>query len=125
MLNTSFNTSALNVEKILLIIQKLFESLETRVYGLFAAALAFIEVGAAELADAFAILFAQNLAGQGEENILPHKRIKLKMHILNKNQLVVLSSLSGSREYAKRECRKRGLSMKRSDHQSVNTSTVA
>jgi len=48
--------------------------------------LAFIEVGAAELADAFAILFAQNLAGQGEENILPHKRIKLKMHILNKNQ---------------------------------------
>ena len=78
------------MEKILLIIQKLFESLETRVYGLFAAALAFIEVGAAELADAFAILFAQNLAGQGEENILPHKRIKLKMHILNKNQLVVL-----------------------------------
>ena len=78
------------MEKILLIIQKLFESLETRVYGLFAAALAFIEVGAAELADAFAILFAQNLAGQGEENILPYKRIKLKMHILNKNQLVVL-----------------------------------
>ena len=33
------------MEKILLIIQKLFESLETRVYGLFAAALAFIEVG--------------------------------------------------------------------------------
>ena len=80
----------MNVEKILLFFQKLFESLETRVYGLFAAALAFIEVGAAELADAFAILFAQNLAGQGEENILTHKRIKLKMHILNKNQLVVL-----------------------------------
>lgn len=78
------------MEKILLIIQKLFESLETRVYGLFAAALAFVEVGAAELADALAILFAQNLVGQEKKNILPHERIKLKMHILNKNQLVVL-----------------------------------
>ena len=80
----------MNVEKILLIIQKLFESLETRVYGLFAAALAFVEVGAAELADALAILFAQNLVWQEKKNILPHERIKLKMHILNKNQLVVL-----------------------------------
>lgn len=51
--------------------------------------MAFIEISAAELADAFAILFAQNLAGQSEENILTHERIKLEMHILDKNQLVV------------------------------------
>ena len=78
------------MENILLFIQKLFESLETRVYGLFAAALAFVEVGDAELADALAIHFAQNHDGQEKKNILPHERIKLKMHILNKNQLVVL-----------------------------------